>query len=83
MAALRSARRIWLDDANTVELDNFSSVDFKLTYAVGRLTIEFEAFNLLDNLFSTTGFLDPGGSDTVFAYPAAGRAMQLGVGVAW
>ena len=83
MTTLRSARRIWLDDANTVELDNFSSVDFKLTYAVGRLTIEFEAFNLLNNLFSTTGFLDPAGSDTVFVYPAAGRAMQFGVGVAW
>ena len=83
MTALRSARRIWLDDANTVELDNFSSVDFKLTYAVGRLAIEFEAFNLLDNLFSTTGFLDPGGSDTAFVYPAAGRAMQVGVGIAW
>lgn len=83
MTTLRSARRIWLDDANTVELENFSSADFKLTYAVDRFTIEFEAFNLLNNLYSTTGFLDPGGSDTVFVYPAAGRAMQLGVGVAW
>ncbi len=83
MAALRSARRIWLDDANTVELENFSSIDFKFTYAVGWLVIEFETFNLLNNFFSTTGFLDPGGSETVFVYPAAGRAMQVGVRLAW
>ena len=83
MVAVQSTRRIWLDDANTIDLPNFSSVDFKMTYALNRFTIEFEAINLMNNFFSTTGFLDPGGSDIVFLYPAAGRALQAGLRFNW
>lgn len=83
MATVRSTRRTWLNDANSVRLDNFSSVDFKLTYTLDWIALEFETMNLLNNSFSTTGFLDPGGSDTIFMYPAAGRAMQAGVRVQW
>lgn len=82
-ASVQRASRIWLDDANAVKLENFSTVDFELTYTVGRFTVDFEALNLMNSLFSTTGFLDPGGSDTVLMYPAAGRAMQVGVRVKW
>ena len=83
MATVQSTRRIWLDDANKVPLDNFSSVDFKLVYTVGRVAVEFEAVNLMNNFFSTTGFLDPAGTDAVFLYPAAGRALQAGLRINW
>ncbi len=83
MATVRSTRRTWLDDANSVRLENFSSVDFKVTYTLDWIALEFETVNLINNSFSTTGFLDPGGSDTIFMYPAAGRAMQAGVRVQW
>jgi len=83
MVAVQNTRRIWLDDANEVKLPNFSSVDLKMTYTTGWATIEFEALNLMNNFFSTTGFLDPGGSDTVFLYPAAGRALQVGLRINW
>ncbi len=95
MATVRSTHRTWLDDENTVELDNFSSVDFKLVYQLGWMAVEFETINLRDNLFSTTGFLlannlsgstgspDSDESGTVFMYPAAGRAFQVGLRVKW
>lgn len=83
MAAVHSTRRTWLDDANSIRLKNFSSVDFKVTYTLGWIAVEFETINLMNNSFSTTGFLDPGGSDTIFMYPAAGRAMQAGIRVQW
>ena len=78
-AVVRSARKVWLDDANTVPLDAYSTIDVKIDYDLGRLGLELEAVNLLDDEYSTTGFLDPGGSDSVFLYPAAGRFFRLGI----
>ncbi|MCY3630120.1 MAG: TonB-dependent receptor [Bacteroidota bacterium] len=84
MATLRSTRRTWLNDKNSIRLENFSSVDFKMSYSLDWIALEFETMNLLSNSFSTTGFIsDPGGSDTIFMYPAAGRAMQAGIRVQW
>lgn len=80
---LRGARQIWLDDANTLPLDNWATTDLKLTYDFGRAAFMFEALNLLDEEYSTTGFPDPAGSDTVFLYPAAGRAVRVGIQVGW
>ena len=80
---LRSARRIWLDDANTLPLDNWATTDLKLTYDFGRATFMFESLNLLDEDYSTTGFRDPAGSDTVFLYPAAGRSIRAGIHLNW
>ena len=80
---VRSARRIWLDDANTVPLDDYASADLKLTYNLRWAAVMLEVLNLLDNEYSTTGFPDPAGSDTVFLYPAAGRAMRAGIQVGW
>ncbi len=83
MASVQSTRRIWLDDANTAKMDNFSSVDFKLAYTAGWFSAELEATNLMNSLFSTTGFLDPDGSGTEFLYPAAERALQTGIQIKW
>ncbi len=83
MATIRSTRRIWLDNANTERLDNFSSVDFKVTYSLRWITLELETLNLMNNLFSTTGFSDPGGSDAYLLYPAAGRSLLAGIRMNW
>jgi len=83
MATIRSTRRIWLDNANTERLDNFSSIDFRIAYSLQWITLELETLNLMNNLFSTTGFSDPGGSDTYLLYPAAGRSLLVGVRIKW
>ena len=83
MTVVRSTHRIWLDDANTQKINSYSSVDFKLTYEIGRILVEFEAVNLMNNFFNTTGFPDPGGSDTVFLYPAAERMLHAGIRINW
>ena len=78
-AVVRSARSIWLDDANRTPLEAYSTVDVRLNYDLGRTSLVFEALNLLDGEYSTTGYLDPGGSETVFLYPAAGRFFRAGI----
>ena len=84
MATLRSTRRTWLNDTNSIRLENFSSVDFKVTYSLDWIALEFETMNLLNNSFSTTGFISgEDESETIFMYPAAGRAMQAGIRVQW
>ncbi|MXZ18129.1 MAG: TonB-dependent receptor [Rhodothermaceae bacterium] len=84
MATLRSTRRTWLNDKNSTRLENFSSVDFKVTYTFDWIALEFETMNLLNNSFNTTGFISgPEESETIFLYPAAGRAMQAGIRVQW
>ena len=78
-AIVRTARGIWLDDANVTPLDAYTTVDVRLTYEVGRISFEFEVMNLLDSEYSTTGYLDPSGSDTQFLYPAASRFFRAGM----
>ena len=80
-ATANAARRIFLDDANTITLPNYTTVDARLAYALRQMTLTLEAFNLLDETYSTTGFPDPAGSDIVFFYPAAGRTLRLGLSV--
>ena len=83
ITVVRSTSRIWLDDANTQRINNYSSVDFKINYKMGQIQVEFETVNLMNNFFSTTGFQDPGGSDTALLYPAAERMLQAGIRVSW
>lgn len=79
--ALTAARGIWLDDANTVALPGYTRVDAKAAYPVGRLRLSLAVFNLLDREYSTTGFPDPSGTGAVYVYPAARRALEIGVGI--
>ncbi len=76
---LRSARRIFLDDANTLRLPAYTTLDARLSYRTGRFTLAAEVFNLTDTDYSTTGFPDPAGSEVVFFYPAAERTVRFGV----
>ena len=85
------AGRIWLDDANTIPLDAWTTVDAKLAVRLPlpgpAATLTAEAFNLLDADYSTTGFPDasgssgPDGGPLVYYYPAAGRQLRLGLRV--
>ena len=78
-AVVRNARGIWLDDANITPLEAYTTVDVGLTSDMGRISLEFEVMNVLDSDYSTTGYLDPGGSGTVFLYPAASRFFRAGI----
>ncbi len=80
-AAANAARRMFLDDANTIILDNYTTVDARAAYTLRAMTLALEAFNLFDETYSTTGFPDPAGSDIIFFYPAAGRTLRLGLSV--
>jgi len=78
---LNSARRIFLDDANTIRLPDYTTVALRLSYEQRPFTLFGEAFNLFDATYSTTGFPDPAGEGVVFLYPAAGRVLQVGLNV--
>lgn len=69
----------WLDEENTARLPSFTRVDARASYSVRNVELSLEVLNLFDRAYSTTGFLDPGGTDTVFVFPAAGRVLQLGL----
>lgn len=81
--AMQSAWGIYLDDANTIELPGHTRVDARLSYPIASLRLDVEVFNLLDREYSTTGYPDPGGTGTVYYYPAAGRVLQVGLSTAW
>jgi outer membrane receptor protein involved in Fe transport len=78
---LNTARRIFLDDANTIGLPDYTTVALRLSYEQRPFTLFGEAFNLFDATYSTTGFPDPAGEGVVFYYPAAGRVLQVGLNV--
>ncbi len=83
-ATLHAARRIFLDDANTIRLPDYTTVEARLAYERRPFTLALEAFNLLDATYSTTGFPDPAGTPgVVYFFPAAGRTLRLGLSVAW
>ena len=77
-------KRMYLDDANTSPLEDYSTLDVMASYRWPRWALKLEATNMLDATYSTTGFPDPDSaseSGVVFLYPAAGRALRLGVTV--
>ena len=78
---MSGARRMFVDDTNTIELPNYVTLDAKVSYRIGQLSVTGEVFNLFDKEYSTTAFPDPAGSDVVFFYPAAGRSARIGASV--
>jgi outer membrane receptor protein involved in Fe transport len=70
---------MFLDDANQLELPNWSRWDARLSYTRNELQLFADLLNLADAEFSTTGFPDPQGGGEVFYYPAAGRTLHVGV----
>ena len=70
---LKSANRIFLDDANSISLPDYSTVDCRLKYRVGPVAATLDVFNIFDRSYSTTGYPDASGSGLTYLYPAAGR----------
>ncbi|HSL72415.1 MAG TPA: TonB-dependent receptor, partial [Longimicrobiales bacterium] len=74
-----TARTMYVDDANTRRLPDWTRWDARLSYGLRAWQLYLDVFNLADAEYSTTGFPDPAGSDVVYYYPAAGRTLELGV----
>ncbi len=78
---LKSANRIFLDDANTITLPNYTTLDAKISYQYGVISAAVEALNLLNRSYSTTGYPDTSGSGLVYYYPAAGRSVRFSLNI--
>jgi outer membrane receptor protein involved in Fe transport len=78
-----SAFGIYLDDANTVELPNWTRFDAKLSYRVGDNSAFVQVANLFDAEYSTTGFPDSADPSVIHYYPAAGRTLRIGLSRGW
>ena len=76
-------RGVYLDDGNTVELPGFTRVDARAALGVRGVSVFLEARNLFDRRYSSTGFLDPGGSGEAYFHPAAGRSLEIGIRGGW
>ena len=76
---IKSANRIFLDDANTITLPNYTTVDVRLKYKRGLISATLDLFNIFDLSYSTTGYPDASGSGHTYFYPAAGREVRLGL----
>ncbi|MBT3266290.1 TonB-dependent receptor [Candidatus Poribacteria bacterium] len=80
-AIVRSTHDIYLDDANTISLPDYTVVDAKVAWRLRSVDIAVEALNLLGEEYSSTGFPDTSGSGAVYFYPAAERAVRFTTGL--
>ena len=78
-----NVRDVYLDDANTVELPDYTRLDARATLGIHAVSVFIDARNLLNSRYSSSGFLDPGGSDEAYYYPAAGRVIEVGIRGGW
>jgi outer membrane cobalamin receptor len=71
--------RSFLDDNNTSIISGYARFDLRaaVPIRVARLTVDVR--NLFDRRYNFTGYPDPGGSPERFFYPAAGRALLVGI----
>ena len=74
---IKSTNRIFLDDANTMRLPNYTIVNSRLKYKFGLVSATFDVINIFNQSYSTTGYPDASGSGQFYFYPAAGRHMLL------
>ena len=80
-ATVSGASQIYLDDANSIPLSSYVTLDGRVGYRFRSLTLSVDVFNILDHKYSTTGFPDPSGGPDILLYPAAGRRAQAGLSV--
>ena len=76
-------RSMYLDDANTRSLPDYARVDLRVALRALGLGFHLDLRNLAGARYSSTGFLDPGGSGEAYLYPAAGRVLEAGIRNAW
>ncbi len=62
-----------------METDGARWVDTRASIRVNNLDISLDVMNLFNRAYSTTGFLDPGGSGSALLFPAAGQVFEVGV----
>lgn len=73
------AHTIYLDDANSRTLPNYTRIDVQVARRLfGGADIVFMLRNALDSHYNSTGFPDPSASGAVYYLPAAGRTVSLG-----
>jgi hypothetical protein len=70
---------MYIDDANTRRIPDWTRVDAQVSRSFTLVTMVLGARSVLDERINGTGFLDPAGSGTAYFYPAAGRALTLGI----
>lgn len=77
-------RDVYLDDANAVELPDWTRLDARASLRVAGVDLFLDVRNLLNRKYSTTGYLlqSEFSSDAYF-YPAAGTVLELGVRGGW
>jgi outer membrane receptor protein involved in Fe transport len=81
---IRSHKKIYLDDQNTVLLPDYTVADLKIGYKLQIQSLSthlfLETLNIFDKKYSTTGFLDPAGTPgLVYYFPAAERNFRVGL----
>lgn len=69
----------FVDDENLVPLKGFTRLDSRVGIPLGptRLTIDLQ--NAFNRRYDVTAFPDPGGTAAIYRYPAAGRALIVGL----
>jgi len=76
-------RGMYLDDANTRSLPDYARVDLRVGLRALGMGFHLDLRNLAAARYSSTGFLDPGGSGEAYLYPAAGRVLEASIRNAW
>ncbi|MGA1495169.1 MAG: TonB-dependent receptor domain-containing protein, partial [Rhodothermales bacterium] len=74
---LKSLSGMWVDDANTVELPDYSTVDVRLSWEMKDVRLDVDIFNALNAAFDTTAYPDPAGSEVIFLFPSAPRTLSI------
>lgn len=77
--AVRGIRDVFVDDANTVRLPDYATVDARISYTKNAVRLTFDVRNLLDKQFDSTAYPDPAGSQVLFVFPGALRTATFGV----
>ena len=68
----------YLDDENTTMLPHFSTLGLKVSYKFSHATFSLNIENLLDQDYSSTGYILNG---TTYLFPAAGRNLNGGIAI--
>ena len=76
-------RGMYLDDANTRSLPDYARVDFRIALRALGMGFHLDLRNLAGARYSSSGFLDPGGSGEAYLYPTAGRVLEVSIRNAW
>jgi outer membrane cobalamin receptor len=76
-------RRTFVDDPNTVSLDDYLALDAQGSFSTSGFRLSLSVLNVLDQEYSTTAYPDPSGGDALFLYPAAGTSVKIGGTFSW